>query len=960
MLAALSPSLSLSLSSPSIMSTKVITLFCVVLLSNGLASLSATLRPRSFGANRGSKFYISNVTAQVLTETSGAPRSLFGVVRHLRASATELRAGKHPRIIFGRRQWENSVNSYADNRHRAGSWAKFFLDYTLDKGPDNDELNCIVAIDTSAYTGRPGMNKMLLRKLALKMDNMSEYNEGGMFMYTLHAVVNENRRCKQLASERKHNVRSAIQLIVNYAKIVLAHYATYGCSNCTYVRGMRRSDLWDTKRAWFIINDWHTAGLGIALSYDVLYDRLSLRQKMFIRSALAVSVHGREHWGVSNISSSGSPNAEQHPHRIFSNWATYHANLHLVNLAIQGETQFDHMTTNLGARYSTNLDRQSKALTDAFMAHSIYADGSTFEDGYMYNLGMREGSLLFVALARRGINHIHTQRYRNFIYNGAQMMEPFHCGQLVGHSSGGGQLYPTWQALARYLYPWGELPAMLWRQRMGTVFQDFQPCRITFHQTMMQLAILGMDHQRKTRFASSPAAMSKEARRNFALSFYAPRRGLLIARSSHAEDSLYMHFDARPDAFLLGHDNSDRGVFTLTALRRTWIDELSWRYPDSQLHSLMHVDGQAQGLKAPSVAMLKVLDDVQVVLAAADLTYAYNVQWVRAFAGQKEPRRKEKVFEGSKSYYKWVTFSEKEKGGPTQFGWPADDPGTDLGFTNKTSLWGERDIGFSGFYVWKRPYRRKRLSYAVRSVALVRMHGNSSYVVIGDDFASAGRSVHKFDSYLILRPNVHVDSTKSQCYLDQCLVVLSDGTNRHLDVHVSTLGANPSFYFETIASNFTRLIFSSTRRKSEQFCVVLHPHYNNIQGFFLHRNENNCTISFAHELRAFSFDPIDHTLRTYQTAVWKNEMHPVYSRPVPIVSPEPSSDPFDDIEASPQAHEAGFFKTKRTKPKTAEASHVPKTKRTKISGRKTLRQKRTKVINDREAAIGKPRSKHRL
>eukprot|EP00171_Calliarthron_tuberculosum_P015288 IDg15288t1 len=236
--------------------------------------------------------------------------------------------------------------------------------------------------------------------------------------------------------------------------------------------------------------------------------------------------------------------------------------------------------------------------------------------------------------------------------------------------------------------------------------------------------------------AESQAGLSEEGARNYALSVYQPRRGILIARSDLSDDSIYMHFDARPDAFLLGHDNADRGVITLSALKRTWLDELPWRqYPTSQAHSIMHIDGQAQALKAPPVQMLKVHDDGEVVLAAADLTYAYNVQWARAFSFEWKPLHWEYNFINGAPVLKQILYTEKETGSPIDFGWPADDIPTDLGITETSKIWGEPDIAFSGIYVWKRKYREVSLKHAVRSTVLVRSQGGSSYALIGDSYA---------------------------------------------------------------------------------------------------------------------------------------------------------------------------------------------------------------------------------
>eukprot|EP00171_Calliarthron_tuberculosum_P020930 IDg20930t1 len=198
------------------------------------------------------------------------------------------------------------------------------------------------------------MNTTSLKALADEVLIMTEYNEGGFFMCALHAIIDKTyadiNGVHYLPETQR--IGMAVNVIVNYAKILLAHYSTYSCPTCTYKKGLKYSDLWNAKRGWSIANDWYTGGLGIALSYDVLYDHMSKSDRRWVRSAIGLMVKGKQHWGITNTSNKYSPNALIHPHRIFSNWATYHANLFLANLAIQGEDGFDTMTSQLDVGFN--------------------------------------------------------------------------------------------------------------------------------------------------------------------------------------------------------------------------------------------------------------------------------------------------------------------------------------------------------------------------------------------------------------------------------------------------------------------------------------------------------------------------------------------------------------------------------------------------------------------------------
>lgn len=316
-----------------------------------------------------------------------------------------------------------------------------------DKGPDNAVLEGFSLLDTSAYTGDMDMDKEGLKILADELEKLSDFHEGGIFMYTLHVAVNS--RVVEMGGDAflspEKNLEAVIHMIVNIAKVALSHYAVYGCEDCPYQAGIRWSDLWDVERGWGVSNSWYVGLSGLAFSYDVLHKDMNTEQRRFLNSALALMVKGRRYWGISDTSDVFSPNVQKHPHRIYSNWAIYHANLYLANLVIEGETDFDEMTSEVGVGFDTVINDRVRDIYSAYIQHATYPDGSGFEDGYTFNLAFREGSLGFIALARRGENYLDSPRGRNMIHYVAQSYEPYRCGNFVGHSSGGGLLYHTFQ-----------------------------------------------------------------------------------------------------------------------------------------------------------------------------------------------------------------------------------------------------------------------------------------------------------------------------------------------------------------------------------------------------------------------------------------------------------------------------------------------------------------------------------
>lgn len=664
-------------------------------------------------------------------------------------------------------------------------------------------------------------------------------------------------------------IDTCIAATVNWAKVALAHRA-YHC-NPTCTDGPGRGYLWDYTRKWDVMNDWFTATSGIALAYDVLYADMTPVQRRVVRSAVALLVLKRYSWGNSPSSDRDSPNAVLHPHRIFSNWAMYHSNLYIANLAIEGDTDFDTYASAVlesegEAGFNAALNTRFTAMIKAYMAHSIYPDGSTFEDGYSYFIAFREGSLGAVAAHRRGVATIDTPRFRNFIHNAAQMYEPWQCGSLIGHAGGGGLGYPSHIGLFRYAYPKGALTNMMWRQRMHPEFKVDPPCRILWFQTMVQMTFFGDEHGTS---AESLETMETDKKNLIPKSVYSPRRGLLIARNDLKESSTLVHFDARPDAFFPGHDNADRGIFTFTVFRKTWIADLPWlNNIDSRKHSLMHVDGLAQDEKAPSVRMMKVTDDGEVVLACANLTYAYNVQWARPWPGASPPLTYIVEYTPNGTSKRVPTrFTVPETGDPREFGWPEGDDGSDIGFgRSESNMHGDPDMGFMGMWTWKREYRtRAKVEYGVRSTALVRCVDAPGYFLVVDRFGMTSGDKHVFESYLMLDEKVDVEAKKSACHQNQCMITLkSADVRQQVDIHVMTLGHQVDFRTEKVDTDHIRIVVRSQGRKDELFFMGFNPHDGNKNGFAMSKldtgNPLKVEVSYKNMLRSFEVSPSSHVL----------------------------------------------------------------------------------------------------
>ncbi|KAI0559397.1 hypothetical protein FGB62_154g116 [Gracilaria domingensis] len=759
------------------------------------------------------------------------------------------------------------LSRYADPAvfDTAGSWSRHIRLVSSSYGTNSQFLISLAEMErkgeTSVYNGDEDYTQLTisqreeLEPLAAKIMESSEGNYQSFFVCALWTSVQEKVVQQGTASPfTETTVEDCILATVAWAKILLAHRAVNCGDDCPTESSGERSHLWDTSRRYEVSDDWYAASFPMALTLDVLFERFTDAQKRIVRSAIALFVHKKASWGSTVVSDRFSPNAVLHPHRIFSNWAMYHSYLYLANLVLEGETDYDAYTSAVLSEaeetgFNVGLNFRFSALIDAYLNHSIYPDGSTFEDGYTYFIALREGSLGLLAAHRRGLNVFDTERFRGLIHNAAQMLEPWHCGRIMGHSSGGGLLYPAWTSLFRYIYPKGPLSQMIWKHRMGQEFRNNNPCRIQWFQDLTPMLLLGGEHGTTTP-ASSPQGLG-EYLEHFPLSYYSARRGLLIARSSGDEDAIYIHFDARPDSFFPGHDNADRGLFTYTAYRSTWIDDHWWKANlDSRRHSLLHVDGLAQDEKAPSVRMIKREDDGNEVIAAADLQYAYNFQWARNWPGSSPLRQYVNVYETDGTLNRELEwFTDAEYGQPFHFGWPTEDDGADLGFTREQfSLHGDPDVGFRGMWTWRRPYRETALSWMVRSVILKRSEVDHGYFIVADSVAVSGvPAMNTFESYLILAESAIVDHSASSCAGNRCKIVLTNNGEALVDVHVLAKGNQLSYRVEQYMSERTyrRVVVRSDREQNEEMWLALHAHIGSDTSFAISRVSND-VVSVSH------------------------------------------------------------------------------------------------------------------
>lgn len=842
--------------------------------------------------------HISQVTASMLSDSEGSAASaaLFGPPRAIAPSSpADLALHVHPRVLQSGAQWEQMVQRLADDRffRVPGSWSNHIYGLTEKHGPRSKLINELAILEstraTDVYEARPYRNsteheryRKTLQPLADTIVLAAPNALDALLYCALWASVAEHRwkngRTDFLTADA---TGVCVAAAAAWAKVLLAH-RTFHCNpKCVRSRNPRdRVYIWEHRQMWGPHHDWYTGAIGLALSYDLLYHKFSEAQRKHIRSAIALIVMKRVAWGMGDESKPYMPSIKDQPHRAFSSWIGYNAHLYVINLAIENETKFDAYTEYVLGRenvpgFNADLNDKYAALLTQFMTHSFYPDGSSFEDAFSYSTALREGSIALVALERRQPGVLSSPRFRNVIHNAAQMTEPWRCGDFVGHASGSHSSYAH-LGLFRYVYPQGALPAMLWTQRFGTDYKHDSACHVSWMHSMLQLVFLGSERD-DGGTSSSPEQLPTEVKSVFPTSFYAPRRGLLIARSSLNENATYVHFDCRPDAFLASHDSTDRGTFTFAAGRKAWVVDLPRRsYLYSEAHSLLHIDGLAEGPKTPSCQPIKAQDKGDVIITAGNLTYAYNVQWThKVHAHVPAKRRMATYTRDGKPTQSDAWFEQKELNDPWTLGWPADDDAKDLGLARGMELYNVSDVGFNGLWFLKRAYRRYAVDHMVRSVCVVRGNGSPNdegYMVVADS-VDAGPGMHKFESYVILHAAVSVDAGNSFCEGKTCIVVLRRDVNgaERVWVHAVGLTYGLSFRMERFGrERRPRLVFeSNAERREELWLVVRYVGLGGAHALDVRKRRADATqvaqtdvvqVTNGVHKRYFTLDPRDHSL----------------------------------------------------------------------------------------------------
>lgn len=171
--------------------------------------------------------------------------------------------------------------------------------------------------------------------------------------------------------------KKATEFALFYSKVILrAHFLATEEKVRDKPYHVWHNDSWDVSIQTLF------GGTCFALLYDIMFNDISEDDQNLMRKAITTAIRGRRGWGM------GWPSR-----RIQSNWAAYHGDLYTLSAVVEGEEGADHDVCWL-----------YEDLMIHYLNFAFYDSGHPIEDAYALNLGLREGSLCFLAMARRGFN----------------------------------------------------------------------------------------------------------------------------------------------------------------------------------------------------------------------------------------------------------------------------------------------------------------------------------------------------------------------------------------------------------------------------------------------------------------------------------------------------------------------------------------------------------------------------
>jgi hypothetical protein len=348
---------------------------------------------------------------------------------------------------------------------------------------------------------------------------------------------------------------------------------------------------------------------GLAFGYDCAAPWMTEEQKTVMRRVIAKATSGKRAYGMNG------------PTRWRdTNWVGWDLQHFLTAMAIEGEEGYD-----------PEIYPVARDTVRAFLDWGISDRGVIYETNGKNGAGLQNAFLSMVVLARHGENFFGHPHLRKLPAAQVQTYAPGGGTSFNNGTWGNALFWPDLASMLKGFYPQDACADWLLRQDPETqklpapdYLQLLQAKADKLPVPKEKLPVLTLGYLFGKRDPSGPAV-----RPVLPQTFSDPGHGLLAARADDTPESLYLHFEARPNLRGVGHQHHDSGQFYLAALGELWAVEAGAKNSYSSDHNTVLIDGRghADVSAAPRVNFLGVVEYEHGAIVAADLQNAYNYGW---------------------------------------------------------------------------------------------------------------------------------------------------------------------------------------------------------------------------------------------------------------------------------------------------------------------------------------------
>ncbi|WOO40597.1 hypothetical protein [Rubellicoccus peritrichatus] len=488
-------------------------------------------------------------------------------------------------------------------------------------------------------------------------------------------------------------------------------------ANAMKAHGELNSDVWRSGRRSAIGQEpW------FALMYDYTYNWMTSEQQATCRKVINDYIRSKTTMG------------SHMPHHFRNwNWIAVGAGLLLTALATEGEEGND-----------PRIYEHTKDIQTDYVKYGWSQEGSSREAIGYTQFGLIWSQPAMVAMARRGHNMWNWQHWYNSYkwYAHSAQPEP---GRFISHGDGG-HSGPTLMNSLMFKKAYPNNPLIDYVHQEALNHENGGDDKVDGGRGYVMYQCI---------FASDPTDTDYQDGATLGLdeTFFDPERNELITRSEFGPEAVQLQFECRADSYTANHQHSDRGVFTLSGVGKTWAIE-HFRSIESRHHNVVTIDYMGQGYFAPPGEWLELVDNEMATFGACDAKHAYDNYWqttISGFADKDQPRRQ---------FKRWAHFTKQTDK------WLANNPGFDWEANidrtpQSEAYWNGYEFGDPRMWdEYSRPVNvpHNSVQKAFRTAGLVR--GKHPYALIIDDIRKDNNQ-HTYDWNMMVDYDVRMISCKT-------------------------------------------------------------------------------------------------------------------------------------------------------------------------------------------------------